>query len=101
KELHVFWDDVLGTSSSVLQAIKAAQRLPGAPAGGIAVADPHAWVVESFNIARNAVYAAPIGNGGGPFTLTDDYMRTAKRIAEEQVALAGARLAALLNAALP
>jgi S1/P1 Nuclease len=101
KELHAFWDDVLGTSSSVLQAIKAAQRLPGAPAGGVAVADPHAWVVESFNIARDAVYAGPIGNGGGTFTLTDDYVRTAKRIAEEQVALAGARLAALLNAALP
>jgi hypothetical protein len=42
----------------------------------------------------------PIGNGPGPFTLDEDHMETARTIAEERVALAGARLANLINGSL-
>jgi hypothetical protein len=100
KELHAFWDEVLGTSESLLAAITAAGKLDDAPTSSAAISDPHAWIVESFNLAKSSVYTRPIGNGGGPFALTDDYNDTAKAIAAERVALAGARLANLINASL-
>jgi hypothetical protein len=95
--LHAFWDDALGKSESVVGAIKAAAKLEDAPIGAASVADPHAWIVESFELAKSAVYP-PIGDGKGPFTLSDDYQENADVIAEERVALAGVRLANLLNA---
>lgn len=62
-----------------LSAIKAAAELDEAPSSNAAIDDPHAWVVESFNVAKASIYKDPIGNGAGPFTLD-----------EERVALAGA-----------
>ena len=59
-----------------------------------------AWIKESFNIAKADVYRTPIGVGAGPFVLTVSYKTKAHRIAEQRVALAGASLANLLNAAL-
>jgi hypothetical protein len=43
------------------------------------------------------VYVGPVGPGKGPFTLTPEYLATAQQVARERVALAGARLANLLN----
>jgi len=43
------------------------------------------------------VYVAPIGAGDGPFTITPAYRIAAKKLAEQRVALAGVRLANLLN----
>jgi hypothetical protein len=99
-ELHAFWDEVLGTSESAIAAIKAAAKLDDAPTSSGAINDPHVWILESFSIAKSMVYAGPIGQGGGPFTLDDDYKETAQTIAEERVALAGVRLANLINASL-
>jgi len=99
-ELHAFWDDVLGTSTSAIAAIRAAGRLPKAPAGSDADPDVQTWAQESFAIAKQSAYVAPIGEGHGPFTLTDSYKQTAKQIAETRVAIAGARLAKLLNSSL-
>ena len=44
--------------------------------------------------------SSPIGVSAGPFTLTDNYKSSALNLAKQRVALAGARLANLLNAAL-
>jgi hypothetical protein len=55
---------------------------------------------ESEAAAEGFAYAPPIGEGDGPYTLTDDYQQKAIEIAHVQAAVAGARLAALLNAAL-
>jgi hypothetical protein len=95
--LHAFWDDALGKSESVMGAIKAADKLDDPPTSGATVADPHAWIVESFELAKSMVYP-PIGDGKGPVTLSDDYQENADVIAEERVSLAGVRLANLLNA---
>ena len=62
--------------------------------------DVHAWLVESSEIAKASAYKSPIGPSAGPFTLTDAYKRQAKKIANERVAIAGARLGKLLNDAL-
>ena len=50
--------------------------------------------------AAGLVAILSIGNGDGPYTLTDDYQQKAMEVAHAQAAVSGARLAALLNAAL-
>ncbi|WP_316176322.1 S1/P1 nuclease [Bradyrhizobium sp. SZCCHNRI1073] len=96
-ELHAFWDNALGTGPSTRAAINAARKIDDAPEGAAANQDVHSWVGESFEIAKSSAYKRPIGPSGGPFTLTDAYKRTTKRIAEERAAIAGTRLAKLIN----
>ncbi len=98
-ELHAFWDDVLGTSSSPANAEKTAAALPAADAKLAAVADEATWINESFQDAQMYVYVAPVGVGAGPYTLNATYKAAAKRVAQQRIALAGARLANLLNTA--
>jgi hypothetical protein len=96
-ELHAFWDDALGKSENVSAAIRAANALPKPDQTLASETDEAAWIQESFQIAQQDVYVAPIGPGNGPFSLTDAYKQHAKEVARERVALAGARLANLLN----
>jgi hypothetical protein len=96
-ELHFFWDDLLGTQSDLKTVMKAARKLPKAQEGLAAKSDEKDWIAESFQEARDTVYAAPIGPGDGPFTLTPQYKKNAGKLAKQKVALAGARLANLLN----
>jgi hypothetical protein len=63
-------------------------------------ADPETWFNESEAAAKAFAYAPPIGRGDGPYTLTDGYQQKAIEVAHAQAAVAGARLAGLLNAAL-
>jgi hypothetical protein len=51
-------------------------------------------------LAKSSVYVDPIGVGPDPFTVDTRYVRQALEIAAKRVALAGARLANLLNEAL-
>lgn len=100
-KLHQFWDGLLGTSSDPAIAITAGQSLPVSPVAPAADLNPANWINESFNAARTVVYQPPIGIGAGPFTRTQAYNSTAHTLANQRVALAGARLANLLNADLP
>jgi S1/P1 Nuclease len=96
-ELHAFWDDVLGTSNKPKSAISAAKKLP-VPDPALATKSGEAdWAAESFQDARQDVYISPIGTGLGPFQLTSSYKKAAKKVAQQRVALAGARLANLIN----
>jgi len=117
--LHWFWDRLLGSQSSislppgpppgpnpgvpgnlmaeVQSATSAAKTLPAADKSLAGKMDGAIWVQESFDLAKQYVYAPPIGVGPGPFTMTTAYFETAKRVARERIALAGARLANLLN----
>ena len=52
------------------------------------------------NAIKKDVYAEPVEDGKGPYTLTEAYEGTAKQDAEERAALAGTRLANLLKASL-
>jgi hypothetical protein len=99
-DLHTFWDIVLGTSENPKAAIEAAKALPAPDARLASIADERVWTKESFELAKADAYAPPIGVGGGPFALSDSYKSKALEIAKQRVALAGARLANLLNAAL-
>jgi hypothetical protein len=99
--LHSFWDDLPGAVFNIADAIQPAitygQSLPAAPAGDANNLETAAWIVESFDAAKSTVYMTPIGAGTGPFTITSAYRNTARELAKRRVALAGARLANILN----
>jgi hypothetical protein len=99
RELHAFWDGALGHSSNPRRARVLARELPPPPAALAAIADPARWVEETHALALSAVYVDPIGNGAGPYALTRAYTVQARALARERIALAGARLANLLNQA--
>ncbi len=96
-ELHAFWDDILGTGSSPSAAISVGRGLPEADSTLAAKKDAADWIKESFEAAQQSVYVTPIGDGHGPFTITPAYRTAAKKLAKERIALAGVRLANLLN----
>lgn len=98
--LHRYWDYLWGDGYSAPAAIEAAARVERAPVSEAAIADEVAWAHESFELAKMYAYADPIGEGSGPYALTEDYKRAAWKIAQQRAALAGARLANLLNGAL-
>jgi len=96
-ELHAFWDDVLGTSNKPKSAVSAAKKLPKPDPALAAKSGEADWAAESFQDAQHEVYISPIGTGFGPFQLTGSYKKAAKKVAQQRVALAGARLANLIN----
>ena len=99
-QLHAFWDDLLGTQNKLETVMRAARKLPRADATLAAKSDEKDWIAESFQEAKQAVYAPPIEPGNGPFKLTSAYKKAAGKLAKQRVALAGTRLANLLNAEL-
>ncbi len=96
-ELHAYWDNALGTSKSPSAAIKKAASLPHPDTALAAVGDESQWIQESFEIAKQSVYASPIGIGAGPFSTDAAYKTQTQMIAKQRIALAGARLANLIN----
>lgn len=100
QELHLYWDNVLGTETNPVAAIKKAAELPAADTKLAGIMAESVWIDESFRAAQEFVYAPPIGVGAGPFTLDAHYKANARELAAQRIALAGARLANLLNEAL-
>jgi len=103
-ELHAYWDDLLGMGSTqnYSVAVTAAQALAPARAKAAADLKTEDWVNESFALAKSRVYAEPIEAGMGPYTIgkNSKYERQSIAVAKRRVALAGARLANVLNAEL-
>jgi len=95
--LHSFWDEAAGGGSSPSTALNAISSLPNVPDSAANDLDLSHWIDESFQAAQLQVYKAPIGTGAGPFTLTQADKTAARALAEERIALAGARLAKILN----
>jgi hypothetical protein len=98
--LHHYWDTLLGDGYSAEEAIQAAAGIGRAPEPGASIADEVTWASESFEAAKIYAYAQPVGLGHGPFVLDQAYEAAAHTIARQRAALAGTRLANLLNAAL-
>jgi hypothetical protein len=99
-ELHAFWDNILGTGK-VDAADLAAAGLTAPPVTADDIADAKKWINESFQLAQTSVYVnPPVDQGTPPFRATEAYTANATAIAQKQVALAGARLAAVLEAEL-
>jgi hypothetical protein len=100
EKLHAFWDHILGVSTQTAIAIEHAERLPPVDPKLASINDEAVWIRESFEAAHMQVYVPPIGVGSGPYEITDGYKAAAQALAMERIALAGARLADSLNAAL-
>ena len=100
EKLHAFWDHILGVSTDTAIAIEKAKQLPAADPQLASIHDEAVWIRESFEAAQARVYVPPIGIGGGPYEVTDNYTAAAQGLAVQRIALAGARLANLLNDAL-
>jgi hypothetical protein len=100
--LHSYWDDLQGTSTTLTSIRNLGNKLLMAPKPQRAtVTDVNTWVMESFALAKKFAYAAPISTAttAGLSPRPDQqYHDAAQKIAEQQVLLAGYRLAALLNA---
>ncbi|HEV2567943.1 S1/P1 nuclease [Sphingomonas sp.] len=111
-KLHGLWDQALGTGPSPTAARAKALKLvqqadqPGSFLATVVErtdldADVPQWMMESLELAKKYAYAPPIGDGRGPFFPTPAYRAAAGSIAEQQVVIAGERLARMLNAAFP
>jgi len=96
--LHLYWDGLLGPGDASPEAVIAVARsLPVPDATAAAKHDAKDWIAESFQLARDKVYAPPIGVGDGPYQPTTGYRNAARALARKRIALAGVRLANLLN----
>jgi len=105
--LHSFWDAAAGEfGESPRRPLDAATRErlrrtaealikehPVASTPGARDLDPHTWVVESNQLARRQVYpGAAEGQAPSP-----EYTQRARRLSRQRIALAGHRLAGVLN----
>ncbi len=118
RELHAFWDDLPGEGepAPALPLAKSfAEHLPNASADKVADTNPSDWAKESWTMAKVDAYASPIGAGPQPaashssksksgkassssaYLITQAYYVKAMQDAKDRIALAGARLAKLLN----
>lgn len=96
--LHFFWDALPGNTADFKDVIEYAESLSPAPANEANNLTVHDWITQSFELARSTVYKnPPIGNGTGPFTVTNGYRNAASALAKKQVALAGERMANILK----
>jgi hypothetical protein len=108
--LHSYWDGLPGNdckfcSDKVPCANRAsvlAKTIPPATAKDANNTDAAAWVRESFELAQTRVYRDPIGSADQPYTIApaSPYEVQAFKLAQKRVALAGARLAQVLNSEL-
>jgi hypothetical protein len=100
--LHSFWDGILGGGADTAPgpALTLALGLPTAPFAAAADLNVQHWIDDSGSDAKTFVYKnPPIGLGTGPFTITQNssYRANARTLARKRIALAGARLANILN----
>jgi S1/P1 Nuclease len=99
ENLHKFWDGLPGEGGTPEQAAAATGALPAPSATLVAESDPAIWFQEDAFIAEMVAYDA-IPDTDRNASLTDAYQTTAHQIAKQRIALAGYRLASLLNTAL-
>jgi hypothetical protein len=105
-ELHAVWDTGLFYSTGIHNpADYVDQRLGGVISGiqesAVQNLDPAAWVAESHELAKSAAY---VDENGDPITsgehLSEAYVVKNLPTADQRLAQAGVRLAALIHAAL-
>lgn len=95
--MHAAWDGILGSGHDPAKIITYANKIAKPKVSKASISDEDKWIHESFEAAKKSVYVEPIGDGAGPYTLTKEYRASARIVAKERVALAGVRLANLIN----
>lgn len=100
RNLHALWDDSAGTDPSDAYVSKyAADAVAAHPAPERIDKNPTKWIDQGFEVARNEVYTFGLETGSRerPIQISPAYVENANRVAQAQIALAGYRLAAVLN----
>lgn len=99
--LHALWDNAAAprdlTYEEVLRyAREITAENPFADLGSL---DPKEWMMESFELDKSTVYTFGLETGSkdNPLVMPSGYEQKAKAIARQRVALAGYRLATVLN----
>jgi S1/P1 nuclease len=98
--LHAVWDNLPGTDiSDAYIASYASAVAADFPAPHQLSSNPRRWLEESFALVKSDVYTFGLETGSKelPLTLPADYKQKAQKIARVRIALAGYRLAAILN----
>lgn len=109
-KLHNYWDGMFGGYVTVFGAIFdgfVTRKVDGAPvniqtilvapAAAASIIDPDEWIKESFELAMKYAYADPVLPAKPVAYLTREYESNARKVAERQISLAGARLARMIN----
>ena len=102
KKLHSYWDGLYGSTLDLREGLRQAYDVPpllgpapSCQAGDLVTSN---WIREGFELAKAVVYSnPPIKNANLNHNLTVSYERRAKLVAGNQIALAGERLARVLN----
>jgi hypothetical protein len=101
RNLHFVWDDAAAPRDlSYDDIVRYAREITAEhPASTPLSLDPTEWASESFELNKTAVYTFGLeaGSKEQPLILPPGYEQRAKRIARQRVALAGFRLAEVLN----
>jgi hypothetical protein len=100
RTLHAVWDDAAGRDFSDAFVTKyAADAVTAHPQAKHVEKNPKKWIEDGFKLAKDQVYTFGLENGSRehPIQLPDGYAANAARIAQERLAIAGYRLAAVLN----
>jgi hypothetical protein len=102
RTLHAAWDGAAGSESTDAYVNRMASELAAgfAPKHGSSVSkDPKKWIEEGVELAKSEVYSFGLETGSPerPVVLTEQYEMNMRHVARERLALAGFRLAAILN----
>lgn len=98
--LHSLWDGAAGRDTTDAYITKyAADAIAAHPAQHRQEKKPAKWIHEGFEIAVNDVYTFGLETGTRehPITLPPGYEAHAEKVAQQRIAIAGYRLAAVLN----
>ena len=97
KNMHRLWDGALGQNLTREELSAIADKLT-APGRLASKTDPKTWYDESYELARDFVYAlGPDAKGDAPTKVTPLYKARTKELAMERLGMAACRAAAILN----
>jgi hypothetical protein len=99
RNLHAFWDGLLGRDDSEGGVARlAASLMDETPVPAKLRTKPELWVQETLDAAAAQVYAVPpCTDKASPARLSPEYIAAAERLARRRAALAAYRTAKLLN----
>jgi hypothetical protein len=99
--LHSMWDDAAAPRDLTYEdVVRYAREITAEhPPQELGSLDPKEWMAEGFELDKSAVYTFGLETGSKehPLAMPPGYEEKAKSVARQRVALAGYRLASVLN----
>ncbi len=102
-KLHSYWDGLMGRSTKVRDVLNEANLIKSTDTKGTPTVEmnPAIWSQESFKLARKKVYLDGELQGSSDkenaLSVPENYGKESKKVGEQQVSLAGYRLASLVG----